>query len=912
MSSVPQTPSTLIRRAKLRYPRFIAGLVFRPRLTDRLSASLAAPLTLISAPAGFGKTTLLADWRSSLTSPVAWLTADAGDRESRRFVAHLIASLERVTPETDFGDALNVFEMPQPAPARDVAEALADKLWDLPCHTVLVIDDYQLAASAEVENVIGGLLELAPPELHVVLATRVDPALPLARMRLQDRIIEIRGDDLRFSDDEIQALLSASGKPAGDPTILAQVRAVTGGWAAGVRLAALALPEGVDPTRIADAIAGDQHLMAFLVEEVLAKQRVQVQDFLLRTAIVSRVSAGLGDALIDGQPPGGCAAMLESLAQEQVFFEPDADDAGWFRHRPLFHDLLRHQLEVRASPAAPAELHARASAWFAADGQIAEAIFHGLAAGDTAGAVSLVEQHRHAVLARDDWPSLAGWLEMLPAHLLVEHPTLLLARAWVLHFSGHSVAVRELMHEVRALLSRENPESAAVAEMLAECDVLELGHLVTTDEDPQRIMERALGAAERVAIDHRFARGLAYVVGGCALQTIGQTEEAVRWLTAIADRESERIDAGSIRALMGLVFVHRQAGSYYACREVASHMLELAERHELPVAAGWARWALGWVAYEHNELDTAITHFTSIARDWLRLNLSCVGEGLFGLALAYQASGKPLEARGALRQLTDAVHDQHAVALLPSLHLFEARLTLLGGRTQPNLESVYAYDVALEGTSLFSFEHELLSRAKVLLAAGSHEALATAWHDIDVLRASAEAGHHRARLVEILALASLICAARGQREPALDYLRRSLELGVPAGFFRTYVDFGPAITPLLAQLAGHGVRKPYVDRLLEAINAESRAGRLETMTPATSSAHMLDRLTVRETEVLDALARRLSYQEIADELFVSVNTVKSHTAHIYDKLGAANRRQAVARADSLGLLTRVETTHRRS
>lgn len=874
----------------------------RPRLTARVDLALRVPLTLISAPAGFGKTTLLVEWASSLAPRLAWLTVDPGDRDLPRFVAHVIAALAPVVPSLDGDEVLAALQRPNATNANDIGSALAEALLDLPDDVLLVIDDYHLAASVEVENVVASLLYFMPPAFHLVLATRNDPSLPLARMRLQGQIVEIRGDELRFTDDEARLLLATSQREADDPALAMMLRHTTGGWAAGLRLASLALPTGDDPTRIAEAVTGDQHLMDFLVEEVLAKQSDEVQDFLLRTAIVDRVSAPLADALLDRAPQGGSWTLLTTLARERVFFEAEGVDGVWYRHHPLFHSLLRHQLESRLSASAIQSLHARASIWMAAQGLIEEAIRHRLVAGDPGAAAALVEQHVQTALDKEDWPSLATWLDLLPAAMIEETPSLLLARAWVSYLSGRLEPVLETLNEVRALLDREGSDPATSAALRSECDALVLIQLLTIAQDPHAAIDNAREAVTRIPADHRFGRGLAYFCYGIGLQAAGETERAVRWLTGVAEREADRIDAGSIRALLGLVFVHRQAGNFGECRKVASDMLALAERHGLPVTAGWAHLVLGRLAYEANDLETAIVHLESIVANWQRLHLSCVTEGMWALTLAYQAKGRILDADATLRQLTDIILDFHAVALLSALRLFEARLALRQGNREQDLAAVNMFDVTIEGNTLVMFEHEIINRVHLLLAAASEEHLALAWRDVEQLLAAAEAGHHDARAAEILALAALVREAQGHHEAALTYLRRSVTVGEAVGFCRTYVDLGPAIVPLLDQLASQGVQTPYLQRLLAIIKAEVPGDRQAQGPIATAtSVHVLELLTVREAEVLDGLCRRLSYQEIAQELFISVHTVKSHTMHIYEKLGVANRRQALAMADALGL-----------
>jgi LuxR family maltose regulon positive regulatory protein len=552
------------------------------------------------------------------------------------------------------------------------------------------------------------------------------------------------------------------------------------------------------------------------------------------------------------------------------------------------------------SAPALATLHYRAGAWFAGEGMVVEAVHHYLAAGNASAAASTVERHARAALAREDWPSLAAWLDLLPAELVATRPDVLLAKAYVAHLSGRFAAVRDILAEIRTLLKRDTRVSTVHRGLLAECDALELSQTLVLDQNPHAVSVTR-NAVERIPANYRFARGIAYIACGMALQSVGRTDEAIGWLSMVADREAERVDAGSIRTLMGLMFVHRQAGHYFECRQVSGHMLELAERHDLPVSAGWARWALGWIAYEHNELETAIAHFEAIAVDWQRLHFACFCEGMFGLAIAYQARGMPLEARVTMRQLTEAVRDQHAFPYLPSISLFEARLALIRGDMQASLASIDASDGSLAGNSMVTFEHEVISRAKVLIAHGTEQSLAVARGDVERLLAAAASGHHRARLVEILALSALVHEALGQREIALAHLRQSLDLGAPAGFCRTYVDLGPAIVPLLELIVTDQKYADSARRQLAVIKTGEPVNQPGTESVATSVSNAPELLTFREADVLDGLCRRLSYQEIAEELFISVHTVKSHTHHIYEKLGVVNRRQALRKAQELGM-----------
>jgi hypothetical protein len=325
--------------------------------------------------------------------------------------------------------------------------------------------------------------------------------------------------------------------------------------------------------------------------------------------------------------------------------------------------------------------------------------------------------------------------------------------------------------------------------------------LFASGRDRNATVEFARGAVARVPPRHRLAAGLANFGLGCALQAAGRTDEAVRFLTAIVEREEDRVDAGSIRALAGLVFVHRQAGNSRACEEVARHMAALAVRHDLPVAAGWARWMLGWLAYERDNLDAAFAHFSAIVADAQRVHLHCACEAMCGLALIYQARRNAVDAESTLRRLLEMILDANALEYLPVLRGFEARLALLRDERERAISWLAMEDgVAIESNALDAFDHPYLTRVKVLLAEGSAASLAMARTAIDALIAFTEERRHGAHRVEALALSALVVAAQGHDEAALATMRRSVDLAAPAGSSRLFLDFGPAAASLLARL----------------------------------------------------------------------------------------------------------------
>lgn len=879
-----------IRRRKLTAPRLGGHLVARPRLMARLDQSLDVPLTLVAGPAGFGKTTAVAQWLAGVATPAAWLTLDEGDANPRRFVTHLVAALAGVL-SLDPEHSLRLLHAPRAIPLADIGDTLADDLFDTIDDVIVVIDNAHMLASPGAVSFLSHVLALMPPAIHLVLISRTDPALPLARLRAQAQVNDLRATELRFTDAEAASLIALLAPHAATPALVDLLQTQTEGWVTGLRLAAQALTPSRDPAQFMQAAPGRGQIMQFLVEEALARESAEGQEFLLRLSIPERVTLPLASALT-GSSAREIQRYLDRLVQANLFLEPVADDEEWFQFHPLFRQLLRHQLALHYPPEAIADLHRLAGQWFSARGLIDDAVTQFLLAEDHVAAASLIEEHISSVLSREDWQAIAGWLRKLPEELINSRPRLLLARAWVAHLSGRAAPLRGLLAALHALVqdAGERPFASALQ---SEADILSLATLLPIEQGPEAVLETTEHALLHLPEDHRFALGLAHGYTGMALQALGKEREARQYLEELAERQAEQIDACTIRALLGLIFIHRQAANWRECREVATQTLTLTERHGLAVTAGWAHLFLGWIAYEEDALEPAMTHFSAIVSDHARMHLSCVREAIFGAALVSHARGEPEAADVALQHLTDIIIGVSALEHLPVVQGFAARLALLRGDIDRAGRWLDTANVTIDSNTLHAFEHALLTRARTLLALGSPAHLAGAVADLERLRARAEAAHHRARLVEIWALLALVRQAQGDHGTAMQAITQSLAMTRGNAFLGAYRELGPAMQPLLRRVAADGLSPHWLAPLVEP------AGNAMPAAPAPDM-RALALLTMRECDVLERLGRRLSYQEIADELFISPGTVKRHAGSIYSKLGVSNRREALVRAQALG------------
>jgi LuxR family maltose regulon positive regulatory protein len=925
--------TTLVRRAKLLRPRAAPDLIARPRLLDRLNAGLTRPLTLLSTPAGCGKTTLLGQWLDAAPLPSAWLALDAHDSALPSFVAALVGALQTFWPEAGRA-TLGLLHLPVTPDPAYLGAALADELLDLPGPALLVLDDYHAVADPAAHAFVAALLEYPPPSLRLALATRVEPPLPLARLRARDRVTELRGRDLAFTTDEAAAFLARAAGSEIDPAAATLVEQRTEGWAVGLRLAALALQGEGGAGWVAAAFAGrrQRQAMDFLLDEVLLRQPPAVQAFLLRTSVVAQVCGPLAEALLDPTPEAGAGeAMLWRLVDANLFvtvLEPGEDGLEWARYHPLFRELLQERLGRAAGPAAVADLHRRAADWLAGRGLVDEALEALLAGGEPDEAARLVEGRVAAVLDREDWPTLWRWLRRLPEELTARRPGLLLAHALIDQLRGRGASMAARLAAATALL--DAGDRAAAPTLRAQADVV-ASALCCTLGDGAGAVAAGRRALPAFPDPHSYLGGAARCTIGMGLYQLGRRDEALRALGATADHAAARL---APQELFGLASVEFLAGDLRAARRWVELLLAMVARRDLPLLTGWAHYKLGWIAYEVDALDEARARFAAVAAERHRHSFPVVIEALLGLALTEQAQGRPGQSEWLLGELDDLLAETGNDEARPVVQACQARLALQRGDRAAAVRWLEAGAPGVgEAPMVMEYaEFSGLTRARLLLARGAPGDLAAADALLAAARARAEREHLTGGAIQALAGQALARAAAGDEAAALDRLAAALDLAEPGGFVRTFLDLGPPLTALLRELAARRPPSPYLAHLLTAAGPTSQAepapapsaaplgsdatvarvglerSRPATRPPAFASSPrdpapaLVEALTTREVQVLERLAHHLSNKEIAAELNISPLTVKRHVGNLCGKLGAGTRRQAVAIAASLGLV----------
>jgi LuxR family maltose regulon positive regulatory protein len=868
---------------KLYVPGPQPGFVARPRLLEGLEEGLARGLVLVCAPAGFGKTSLLADWARRGRRPVAWLSLDAGDNDPARFWRHLVAALDQVRP----GMAEQMAPLlgpPAPRSFEGLVTALINQLAAKPDQMLLVLDDYHLVEAQPVHASLGFLLEHRPPGLHLVLTSRADPPLALPRLRARGQLAELREHDLRFTAEEAAALLHGAVGPVLPAAAVAELAARTEGWVAGLQLAGLSLRGQVDVVGLVASFSGShRYVLDYLAAEVLDRQPAEVRAFLLETSVLERLSGPLCDA-VTGRTDS--QAMLEQIERANLFLQPLDEVRGWWRYHQLFADLLHARLQQQ-QPERVAGLHRTAAAWSEANGLADDAVRHALGAGDAAWAARLAERHADELLLHSEGATVQRWLAALPAEVVGSRPRLLLAQARLALLSGRVEGVDTLLDAAERAFTKAADEPFEPSLALASRALTELG------EDEWMLQSNASGYL-----------ALAEWLGG-------RPAEAERLLSSTI---AQWLQAGqrqlAVRTCHHLGQVQRAQGHLDAALGTYQQALEVAAPPGQPAlpAAGMAQVGMAEVAYQRNELDAALEQVTKgIARCRQHVYTPPLATGLATLAWIRQTHGDPAGALDAIDQ-AERVAPSHGMAtLLNPAPALRARLLLTHGNLAAAARWTQARDLDADDEPSYPREPEYLVLARVLLAQDRPD---QALRLLGRLHAQATAQGRLGSLIEIQALRALALAATGEEAGAVAVLAEALTLACPQGYVRVFADEGAPMGTLLGRLvtaqrtqqtAARAVPLDCLARLLRAFNephamAHSRHG------VAAAVPGLVEPLTARELEVLGLLAAGRSNQRIAEELVVSLDTVKKHVSHLMDKLGVANRTEAVARARELGLL----------
>jgi LuxR family maltose regulon positive regulatory protein len=923
-------------QTKLHIPPVRPELVTRPRLIERLNAGRNCKLTLLSAPAGFGKTTLVAEWVHSLSKAetvagIAWLSLDEDDNDLARFLVYVVATLSKIEVHISKG-VLNQLRA-SPPPAQEILTFLINVIATMPGRIILVLDDYHLIEDQAIHDALTFLLARLPHQMHLVIATREDPYLPLARLRARGQLTELRAMDLRFTPSEAAEFLNRVMGLALSAEDIAAIEARTEGWIAGLQLAALAL-QGKTLVRGQKDVAGfvqsftgsHRFVLDYLVEEVLERQPEEIQTFLLQTAILDRLTGPLCDAVRFGRDESPTdqddgQATLERLDRANLFIIRLDDERRWYRFHPLFADLLRQRIRQTHPDELP-RLHRRASEWYEQNDFADEAIEHALRAGDLARAASLMEAQADAAWRHGEHAKLRHWLDTLPLEAIRARPRLCVYRTWYLFAGGRQDEAEEALQACEGAMDA-GPDLATGAKPLAHRSLL-------SDLDRQTMRGRAAVIRAFIAtycgdipaIIHHARRALdclpeqdltwrrdAALALGDAQGFRGDLASAyAARLDAAEASQAAGDDIFSLLAYLKVAITLREQGRLQRTIDLCQEQLEFASRSGLmhtSVPGGFlAIW--GEVLAELGDLEGALELVTrgmelterggeSLVTGWGYL---CLSRVLYsrGDVAGVIAVARKVERSARKSQIPPWIAAEVAAWKARS---WLAQAKLAAASRWARQRGLIAADQPkqVDAFDFFSL-NAFVVLARILLA---RERWDEAVRLLSRLLEAAEAGERTSKAIEILGLQALAAQAKGDTSLALAAIENALTLAVPEGFVQTFVDEGPPMARLLYEALRHGIAAEYVQRLLAAFPvAEPEPTGPSSAQPQGSA--LIEPLSERELEVLQLIAEGLINPQIAARLFLAVNTVKAHTRNIYGKLDAHNRTLAVARARALGIL----------
>lgn len=867
-------------QTKLLMPRLRSSIVARPHLVRKLNQGIqrGRKLTLISASAGFGKTTLVTSWVGQAEQPVAWLSLDESDNDLTRFLTYFAAALQTVGSNVGEG-VLTALQSPGAVSTASVLTTLLNEIAELPENVVLILDDYHVIESQPVDEAITFLLDHLPAQMHLVIVSRIDPSLPLSRLRGRGQMTEIRADDLRFATDEAASFLNQMMGFELSNHHVAALEARTEGWVAGLQLAALSM-QGSDNIEgfVRSFTGSNRYILDYLGEEVLSHQPQETQEFLLQTSILKRLTGSLCDALT-GNDDG--EATLANLERGNLFIVPLDNERRWYRYHHLFADLLRRRLN-QTNGGQLAVLHSKASNWYTQHGFQFEAVDHALTASNFEMAADLIEANGLRLIGQGAFTLVQRWIDSLPESVVQQRPYLCVYHAWSSSFAHQSEAMEPCLQVAqRAIETLEPPTDD---KMLMDLQ----GHITTLrawnarrQRDNDLAIDLLKNTVHRLGDGNPFVRtfielnlGLAYMDTGELVKAVDALREAVSQ-GRISGNELASLVATSHLAA-ALILQGRLHKAAKLCRQTIREQLTHHEKPPPTLCMIYVR--LGWVLAEWNDVDGFFANLTQ------------------GVILADQIGYDPVVIAGARAMAweKELLAKQGTVIELPQ---GASRIIdqVLADKINPATIQTENIDVYLGDDSYFEVfpgysDH---ARASKLAEEGDVE---EALHLLARIYSSAQRVEGIGLMIEARVREALILHSWGDLDQAMESLGDALSLGEPEGYIRTFLDRESPMLQLLSEAVTRGIMSDYAHRLLAAF------GDGERDTTRSSSQLLVEPLSDRELEILQLIAHGLSNREIGERLYIALDTVKGHNHRIFGKLGVHRRTEAVDRARKLGLL----------
>ena len=891
-------------RTKLQSPTVGPDILPRPHLIERLENGRFRKLTLISAPAGYGKSVLAGIWKKSCDCPTAWISLDKHDNDLGVFLSYVVTALQTILPDTypNTATMLNGLQLPS---LEQLTTSLVNETIAVSQPFLLILDDYHLIDNQEIHQLIDSLIQYQSPHLHLALITRQDPQLDIMSLRASNEVTEVRLADLRFTEVEAHQYLNQQFGKNISSEIVSQLFARCEGWVVGLRLAALALHDLENQAHIIKTYQGsNQYIMSYLVKEVLLQQPPHVQTFLLYTSLLDRFCAPLCDALLQHENLDHHISnqeVLQQLCQGNLFLFPLDSQNEWFRYHHLFQDLLRHQLRTAVSDTQINQLHIQASDWLAQQGLIEEALDHAFWANDTQQAIQIVAQARYRLMNGTEWQRLQQLIHRFPQAAIDQSPDLLITETWLCYHQGQITRIPILLTQLTQLLDQAivNPENKT--HLMGEINALFsfLSYFTIDVDSTQVLAEQSLAQiAPKLWIVRVFARMLL----AAAQQMAGDLSNAYATILNNFVEESEQSNQFKATTLVTFCNVRYIAANIIGLKQSATQALILCQNESRSEMKGYAHTHLGTVAYLQNDFSAAEEHFTFVHKRPYNTYGDSFAPSSCGLALIYQDRGQEQEARDVVEAALAFFLVTGNTQLLLFMKAFEAELALQQGQLSIALQWSAQFDSPPPLSPMYHLYSPHFTLVNIWLTENTPTSRKKAADLLAEIKTFLEFTHNAIFLIDTLALQAIMYQADGEGAQAMTALEQALTLSLPGSIIRPFINLGQPIGQLLDKLSAPEPELAAFKTHIMAVLTPS-TNQLSSLQENNDPQPRFEPLTNRELDVLTLLTQRQTNREIAQKLLISPHTVHSHIKNIYTKLNVNSRRQAAIQATELGLVT---------
>ena len=896
---------SLMRRTKLFRPPAADDYVHRENLESLLEDGRKHPIVVVTAPAGYGKTTQISHWVGQTSLLCAWISLEESHNDLGIFLQHLVSGIDDWSPPAAdlLQRIINASELP---PANQIADIISAKLDESSDELILVLDDYHEIHDASIHLFIESLLTRLPDSLRVAIISRRTPPIALSRLRSRDLVIDIRLQDLQFDRSAIQGLVKSQTGLDIDAHLLDKLQEITEGWPAGLRMLLLARAGDMDIRTYLTQFKGQVwQIQEYLVEEVLRQLPPNIARHIGITAILGRFTSGLCETLIDSAEDAGVSGkqLVELIRAKGLFCVPLDEGGEWYRYHHLFREILLRQVHTRYSESELRQIHTRAATWLDSEGEIEDAIQHYLLAENPGLAVGAVLRHKEHLIHEHQWRRLDRLIGLLPAESVDQNMELLTLLSWTSGRMGRVSKEIELTHVVRERIEKEKQvgtvDDVVIGQNCAQC-----ANMHYYWGDGEAALAAAKMALDLLPLSNIFARAEATMLQGVSLQMLGNAAAGRSVLLDSLERSGSESGLFQARILIGCCYLSWANGNLRDLQNYATTLLELGRAQNDAHAVVHACWFSGAALYQLNNLDGAIDVVRNIVEQKWWPHQPSYSYCVEIMSMIHSARGEYGSAIEMIEALISQSLESRTTSHIDYLHALHARLALESG--DHATASHWAFDFeAGPITAAYEFLVPALGAAKILLESDLTEAQGKAEAILEEHQRFYESTNNTRFLIETLALRAIQCGRIRNEDSAEQLLQRAVSLAEPSGFVRVFVDLGPAIIPLLNRLEVSENHLGYVGTVLAGFKGEA-GGQASDQSAGGSlheSAGLVEALSKREKEVLELLARRLTNKEIGERLFIAPETVKRHAHNIFEKLNVSDRRAARAKAIGLGLVS---------